>query len=196
MRDVLVGSLFILLLAPQIGSAQLIGPNTSLLDQVFMSAQYKENLKYAPSELELRKNCFSYFKSSRDSWKESSKKDGQGFLIEGSMTDVFSKDEILKMGNVNPHGLLSKVRGTDKYITGGYSNINSPGFPHSKIGCEKLYKEEVVIKEIEGKSCREVKMTFNDEPTEYYYQVYCENDRALKIKFAPVKADNDCVHCR
>lgn len=127
-----------------------------------------------------------------------------GYMEEGSMEKAFSTDEILEMKNVNIHGIVGKIRGTDKITTGGYSVGSSPSFPHTKPGCEKYFQEEVKIVKIDDKNCREI--TFKDPNSALKYkQMYCENSSKIYINIDPninkevddnpCNVGNDLIHC-
>jgi hypothetical protein len=134
-----------------------------------------------------------------------SKEKNKNIFVEGIMSKAFTKEQILHMGEKDPHGRISIVRGNDQFIIDVSSYAGAPQYPHAYPGCEKTYDEKVSYKKIEGKECRIIKLTSKLEPSELYFQTYCENSQELKINFAPDNEANiqeadsntkDCVHCR
>ncbi|MDO9183619.1 MAG: hypothetical protein Q7U04_14490 [Bacteriovorax sp.] len=198
--------LFISCAITQLALAQGLGKNTDIIQNIILETQLQNYLNNnGSSKFDAKVECYKVFQEAKAFWLKKSKSANRNLLVEGVMEEVFTKDEILNMGKTNIHGLKSKVRGTSKYIIGGYSHADAPGFPHMRPRCENIYKEEVVIKEIAGRSCREIKLTFDQKPDDFYYQVYCDNDSELKINFdvendpLPLeinKSGKDCVHCR
>lgn len=162
-----------------------------------LELQYKEKLKDS--------SCYERFQSLKKIWLQSSQDKNQKLILEGSMGESFTREEIISMKNVNQHGLQAKVRGTDKYIKGGYSFAHAPSFPHTTPGCEKVFQEEVRVIDVHGMKCREVKFTQNDNTDAVYYQVYCQDSKDLLISFDPkndflpeelLPKDKICVHCQ
>ncbi|MDD0854887.1 hypothetical protein HBN50_17435 [Halobacteriovorax sp. GB3] len=127
--------------------------------------------------------CYGIFLSQKEVWeKEVQKQEGQTQLVQqGGISRPFTLDEILNMEEKHPH-LKTNIRGTNR-LKDTYSILGKPRFPHARTTCSDFFEEEVQVKQIDGKLCREVRFTTPEDPSMIYYQVYCANDYSLYIKF-------------
>lgn len=162
-----------------------------------LDLEFKDKLKNG--------SCYERYQSLKKIWAQTAETKNQKLILEGSMGEAFTREEIISMKNVNQHGLQGKVRGTEKFIRGGYSFAHTPSFPHTTPGCEKVYQEEVKVIDVHGMKCREIKFTQDHYPDAVYYQVYCQDSKDLLISFDPknefspeelLPKDKICVHCQ
>lgn len=177
--------------------AQGMGENLNFIEKMILEEQLKHHLlKGNRSVFDAKTECPKRYKEAHKFWLSLPATKKTGPQIEGAMAKAFTQEEVLTMGMTNIHGLKSKVRGTDKYLPGGYSLSGVPGFPHALPGCENFYQEEVEVKKIDGRHCREIKFFSPLNSQDYYFQSYCENDKNLFIRFPSSDNSVDCVHCR
>lgn len=179
------------------------------LKNYLLQIQYKNQILKGSRERRQPVNpeeaCYKRFQTLKKIWDEEVKSKNKKLIVEGSMNQTFTREEILSMKMENPHGLKGKVRGTDKYITGGYSYSHAPSFPHTAPGCEKVFKEEVKVIDIQGLKCREIKFSQEAHQDVAYFQVYCQDSKDVRISFdkqndfSPeelLPVDKDCIHCQ
>ncbi len=179
----------------------------SSLEKYLLEIQYKNEILYGSKKkkapFEPKKECVERFQKSKSYWEKDSR-NGKKLLLEGEMEKAFSRSDIETMGTKNIHGLKTKVRGTDKYLPGGYSTGGGYSFPHQYPGCESFFEEEMQVVDVGEKKCRQVKFTFPEVKEVVYYQVYCQDSTNLRINFDPEnkfdpseirKKGVDCPHC-
>lgn len=179
----------------------------SALEKYLLEIQYREEFLHGSKKkrqpFDAKKECIDRYQSSKTYWEKESRK-GKKLLLEGEMEKSFSRSDIETMGTKNIHGLKTKVRGTDKYLPGGYSTGGGYSFPHHLPGCESFFEEEMKIIDIGDKKCRQVKFTYSEFKEVVYYQVYCQDSTNLRVNFDPEnmfdpseikKKSADCSHC-
>jgi len=179
----------------------------SALEKYLLEIQYKEELLHGSKKkkkpFDAKKECVDRFQKSKTYWEKEAR-NGKKLLLEGEMEKAFSRDEVENMGTKNIHGLKSKVRGTDKFLTGGYSTGGGYSFPHQNPGCEEFFTEEMKVIDVGDKKCRQVKFSYPEFTEVVYYQVYCQDSTNLRINFDPEntfdpseirKKSADCSHC-
>lgn len=177
----------------------------SLFDELLIRAQIKNNLhnkNKKENKIDTYTYCYDVYEQSRSIWERNIEREGKQLQVQGFIDKKFSHDQILHMKKKHRF-LNSTVRGQDQLVNKS-SFGSSPVFPHSRPTCENFFSEEVSIVEIQGKSCRQVKFSTQENPDLLYYQVFCENDANIYINFAPTNEalpldiknfDEDCVSC-
>lgn len=179
----------------------------SSLERYLLEIQYKEELLHGSKKkkkaFDPKVECVQKLQTAKTYW-EKDKREGKNLIIEGEMSKSFSRTDIESMGNVHMHGLKTKVRGTDKYLPGGYSYGSAPSFPHSYPGCEDFFQEEVKVIDVGSKKCRQVKFSYPEIKDAFYFQTYCQDSTKLGINFHPenlfapeeiIPKTTDCTHC-
>lgn len=178
----------------------------SVLENILLELAYRDSLIHGSKDrtpFNSKIECPKKLLESQKYWTKNKQYIQNGLIHEGEMENPFSTEEIKTMKNVNYHGIIGKIRGTDKVLTGGSSYSNSPGFPHMQPGCDKFFTMEYSMKELNGKACREIKFT-DPVSKQYYLQVYCENSTKVYINIDPnnFATSNDCyagkdlIHCQ
>lgn len=179
----------------------------SSLEKYLLEIQYREEFLHGSKKkkkpFDPKKECTEKFQKSKTYWEKEAR-NGKKLLLEGEMEKAFSREDIEKMGTKNIHGLKTKVRGTDKYLPGGYSTGGGYSFPHQLPGCENFFEEEMRVIDVGDKKCRQVKFSYPEFKEVVYYQVYCQDSTNLRINFDPENAFDpseikkksaDCSHC-
>lgn len=179
----------------------------SSLEKYLLEIQFKEEFLHGSKKkkkpFDPKKECIERYQTSKTYWEKEAR-NGKKLLLEGEMEKAFSKSDIETMGTKHFHGLKGKVRGTDKFITGGYSTGGGYTFPHQNPGCENFFTEEMKVIEVGDKKCRQVKFTYPEFKEVAYYQVYCQDSTNLRVNFDPEntfdpseikKKSADCSHC-
>ena len=176
------------------------------LEQIILELEYRDYILHGSKKtkpFDAKTECPRMVIINQKEWMKNLSYAKNNYMVEGEIEASFTREEIQNMKNENIHGVPSKVRGCDKILWGGFSYGNVPSFPHTYPGCESYFKEEVVIKEIAGKLCREVKF-IDPNSLLNYRQAFCENSPHLYINIDPgfIEKKNDCfvgkdlVHCQ
>ena len=106
------------------------------LEEFMMEMQYKYELTNGNKNIlpfNSSVECPKILEHTLTTWKKNSNLQKSDYILEGEMGKSFSENEILNMANANIHGVLGKVRGSDKILADGYSFGGGPAFPHSWI---------------------------------------------------------------